>query len=237
MHRIDILTIFPELFAHFLQVGILGTAHKEGRFEINVHNLRDFSDDKHRRVDDLPYGGGPGMVMKPEPLLGAIESIAGEKGDRTCQVILLTPQGQRFSQDIAKELSETDHFILVCGRYEGVDQRVIDLAVDQELSIGDYVMSGGEVPAMVVIEAVSRFVPGVLGNPASLENESFSGQVLEGPQYTRPAEFRGEAVPEVLSSGDHAAIKKWRADKAVEFTKKKRPDLLFSGSPEWKERK
>ena len=175
------------------------------------------------------------MVMKPDPLVAGIDAIAGVKGNRTSRVVLLTPQGERFSQDLAKELAETDHFLLVCGRYEGVDQRVIDLAVDQEISIGDYVMSGGEIPAMVVVEAVSRFVPGVLGNPASLEKESFSGSTLEGPHYTRPAEFRGETVPEVLSSGDHAAIAKWRAVKAMEITRKRRPDLLLSGAPERKE--
>lgn len=235
MRRIDILTIFPELFVDFLRVGVLGAAREVGRFEVKVHDLRDFCDDKHRKVDDIPYGGGPGMVMKPDPLVAGIEAIAGLKGDRATRVVLLTPQGEPFSQGLAKELAETDHFLLVCGRYEGVDQRAIDLTVDQELSIGDYVMSGGEVPAMVVVEAVSRFVPGVLGNPASLEKESFSGSTLEGPHYTRPAEFRGEVVPKILSSGDHAAIAKWRATKAIEITKKRRPDLLLSGVPERKE--
>lgn len=236
MPRIDVLTIFPELFGPFLRLGVLGGALEAGRLEIVLHDLRDFSRDRHRTVDDEPYGGGPGMVMKPEPLVEAIDRIAGPKGDRESWVVLLTPQGHRFAQAQAGALAKRDHLVLVCGRYEGVDQRVSELAVDQELSIGDYVLSGGEVPAMAVIEAVSRFVPGVLGNPASLDTESFEGALLEGPQYTRPAEFRGAAVPEVLRSGNHAAIAAWRAERARELTERRRPDLLAPEVPLGKEK-
>jgi tRNA (guanine37-N1)-methyltransferase len=195
--------------------------------DLAVHDLREFTTDRHRVVDDMPFGGGPGMVMKPEPLVEAIEALAGPKGpDRTAFVILLSPQGTPFRQARAAELAREGHLVLVAGRYEGVDQRAVDLAVDEELAIGDYVLCGGEIPAMVVIEAVARLVPGVVGNPASVETESFGDARLEGPQYTRPAVFRGLEVPAVLRSGDHAAIARWRAEQAFEWTRRRRPDLL-----------
>jgi tRNA (guanine37-N1)-methyltransferase len=231
--RIDVITIFPELFEGFLEVSILGNAQREGQIAVAVHDLREWATDRHRTVDDIPYGGGPGMVMKPEPLVEAIEAVAGQgSAGRKGFVILLSPQGARLDQEKVAELARKEHLVLVCGRYEGVDQRVIDLAVDEEISIGDFVLSGGEVPAMAVIEAVTRLVPGVLGNPRSVETESFQDGRLEGPQYTRPAEYRGHAVPEVLRSGDHGEIERWRREKALECTKRRRPDLLTARGEE-----
>ncbi len=227
MLRIDVITIFPELFEGFLEASILGNARRERRLAVAVHDLRDWTKDRHRTVDDIPYGGGPGMVMKPEPLVEAIEAMAGPKGaGREGSVILLSPQGGRLDQEKVAELARGEHLVLVCGRYEGVDQRVIDLAVDEEISIGDFVLSGGEIPAMAVIESVARLVPGVLGNPRSVETESFQDGRLEGPQYTRPAEYRGHRVPEVLRSGDHGEIERWRREQALERTRRRRPDLL-----------
>ena len=225
--RIDVITIFPGLFEPFLRESLLGLAIREGRLQVIVHDLRSWATDRHQVVDDAPYGGGPGMVMKPEPLVAAIESLAGPKGpQRKAQVVLLTPQGRPLDQAGLETLAGEEHLVLVCGRYEGVDQRVVELAVDRELSIGDYVLSGGEVPAMAVIEGVSRLVPGVLGNPESSRADSFQEGLLEGPQYTRPAEFRGHRVPEVLRSGDHGAVDAWRAEQAREITRRNRPDLL-----------
>ena len=233
MLRIDVITIFPELFEDFLAASMLGIARREGEIAVAIHDLREWTKDRHRTVDDIPYGGGPGMVMKPEPLVEAIEAVAGEKGaPGRGRVILLSPQGTRLDQEKVAELAREEHLVLVCGRYEGVDQRVIDLAVDEEISIGDFVLSGGEVPAMVVIEAVSRLVPGVLGNPRSVETESFQDGRLEGPQYTRPAEYRGQVVPEVLRSGDHREIERWRREWALERTKRRRPDLLTARGEE-----
>jgi len=230
MLRIDVITIFPELFESFRTTGVLGGARERGLLELEAHDLRRFTRDRHRTVDDIPYGGGPGMVMKPEPLVEAIEALAGAKGpERKARVVLLTPQGTTFTGPHAKELAREEQLVLVCGRYEGVDQRVIDLAVDEEISIGDYVLSGGEVPAMVVIEALSRFVPGVLGNPDSTASESFESDRLEGPHYTRPVEFRGLSVPEVLRSGDHGKIARWRREQGLERTQRRRPDLLAGG--------
>jgi tRNA (guanine37-N1)-methyltransferase len=227
MLRIDVITIFPELFEPFRRTGVLGGACERGLIALEAHDLRGWTQDRHRTVDDIPYGGGPGMVMKPEPLVAAIEALAGAKGPgRRAQVALLSPQGTPFTGQRAKELAGIEHLLLVCGRYEGVDQRVIDLAVDEEISIGDYVLAGGEVAAMAVIEAVSRFVPGVLGNPDSTVSESFEQGRLEGPQYTRPVEFRGLVVPEVLRSGDHAKIARWRRERGQERTERRRPDLL-----------
>lgn len=224
--RVDVITIFPEMFAAFREAGVLGQAIGRGELILEAHDLRNWTTDKHRSVDDIPYGGGPGMVMKPEPIVEAVEAVAGRKGERAARVLLMSPQGERLTQAKAKELAGESHLAIVCGRYEGVDQRAVELAIDEEISIGDYVLSGGEGPAMVVIEAVSRFVPGVLGNPASTEMESFQQGGLEGPQYTRPAEYRGLAVPEVLRSGDHAKIARWRADEALARTRTRRPDLL-----------
>lgn len=229
--RIDVLTIFPGLIEPFRTTALLGAACERGIVDLRVHDLRDWTRDRHRTVDDAPYGGGPGMVMKPEPLVEAIEALAGAKGgDRTARVILLSPQGRPFDQACATALSRLPHLVLVCGRYEGVDQRAIELAVDEEISIGDYVLAGGELPALVVIEAVTRLLPGVMGNPDSAARESFQptdeGPLLEGPQYTRPPVYRGLEVPEVLRSGDHAAIARWRAERARETTRRRRPDLL-----------
>ena len=227
MQQIDVITIFPGLFEAFLGESIVGIAVRTGRLKVATHDLRDWTTDPHRTVDDSPYGGGPGMLMKPEPLVAAIEALAGPKGPgRTARVIALSPQGERLDQPRLESLSKEEVLVLVCGRYEGVDQRAIDLAVDAELSIGDYVLSGGEVPAMVVIEGLARLVPGVVGNPKSIATESFQGPTLEGPQYTRPAEFRGQAVPPVLLSGDHGAVARWRAEQAREITRRRRPDLL-----------
>jgi tRNA (guanine37-N1)-methyltransferase len=225
--RIDVLSIFPEMFEAFLSTSLLGAARAAGVVAIEVHDLRRFAHDRHRTVDDVPYGGGPGMVMRPEPLVEGIEHLAGPKGpERRARVVLLSPQGRVLHQALAGELAGVEHLVLVCGRYEGVDQRAIDLAVDEEISIGDYVLAGGELPAMVVSEAVARLVPGVVGNPASLATESFGAASLEGPQYTRPAVFRGREVPDVLRSGNHAAIERWRAEQAREWTRRRRPDLL-----------
>jgi tRNA (guanine37-N1)-methyltransferase len=225
--RIDVVTIFPALLEAFAGTSLLGGARREGVVTVAVHDLRRWTEDRHRTVDDAPYGGGPGMVMRPEPLVAAIEELAGRKQDRrTARVLLLSPQGRRLDQALVEELARETHLVLACGRYEGVDQRAIELAVDEELSIGDYVLAGGEVPAMVVIEAVTRLVPGVLGNPESAAQESFQAGLLEGPQYTRPAVFRGLEVPAVLRSGDHAAIARWRAAQARERTRRRRPDLL-----------
>ncbi len=231
--RIDVVTIFPELFEPFLRVSIVGNAHEAGLLEVAVHDLRDWTEDRHRTVDDAPYGGGPGMVMKPGPLVAAVEALAGPKGaDRGARVVLLSPQGERLDQGGLARLAALDHLVLVCGRYEGVDQRAVELAVDAELSIGDYVLSGGEVPALVVIEGLVRLLPGALGNPESLVSESFSAGLLEGPQYTRPPVFGGLEVPEVLRSGDHAAVAEWRARRARESTRCRRPDLLASRGEE-----
>lgn len=227
MLRIDVVTIFPGLFESFLEESILGSARREGLVGIGVHDLREWTEDRHRTVDDTPYGGGPGMVLKPEPLVAAIESLAGPRGpDRKARVLLLSAQGRRLDQARLEALAREEHLVLVCGRYEGVDQRAIDLAVDEEISIGDYVLSGGEVPAMAVVEGVVRLVPGVLGNPDSTTTESFGEGFLEGPHYTRPAVFRGLEVPEVLRSGNHQAIARWRAERAREITRRRRPDLL-----------
>ena len=233
MLRIEVLSIFPGLFHAFLRESTVGIAMRRGLVEIAVHDLRGWTEDRHRTVDDAPYGGGPGMVMKPGPLVAAIEALAGPKGvGRTARVVLLSPQGQRLDQPRLLGLSEPKSLVLICGRYEGVDQRVIDLAVDEEISIGDYVLSGGEVPAMVLIEGMVRLVPGVLGNPESVGSESFGQGLLEGPHYTRPPEFGGLSVPEVLCSGDHAAVDRWRAQQALEFTRSRRPDLLETRSNE-----
>jgi tRNA (guanine37-N1)-methyltransferase len=231
--RIDVITIFPDLFEPFLRESMVGIATRDGHAEIRVHDLRSFTEDRHQVVDDAPYGGGPGMVMKPEPLVRAIEAVAGPKGPgRRGRVVLLSPQGRPLDQPRLAELAQgaegpdAPGLTLVCGRYEGIDQRAIDLAVDEELSLGDYVLSGGEVPAMAVIEGVVRLVPGVLGNPESAVLDSFQAGLLEGPQYTRPAEFRGREVPRVLRSGDHGAVERWRREQALARTRERRPELL-----------
>jgi tRNA (guanine37-N1)-methyltransferase len=230
--RIDVLTIFPQLFETFLTESFVGIAGRKGALEARVHNLRDWTTDKHRSVDDTPYGGGAGMLMTPDPLVTAIEELAGPKGPgRAARVVALTPRGRRLDQAALEEFAADSHLVLVCGRYEGIDQRVFDLAVDDEVSVGDYVLSGGEIPSMLLIEGVARLLPGVLGNPESLKNESFREDLLEGPQYTRPPEFRGLEVPEVLRSGDHAAIDRWRLEQARAATRARRPDLLSTRPP------
>lgn len=228
MLRIDVITIFPGLFDPFIGESIVGIAIRGSQLAVEIHDLRSYTTDRHRTVDDSPFGGGAGMVMKPEPLVAAIEALAGPKGPRRrAKVVMLTPQGEKLDQSRLAALSLEQRLVLVCGRYEGVDQRAIDLAVDDELSIGDYVLSGGEVPAMVLVEGVARLLPGVLGNPESAQNESFQGPTLEGPQYTRPAEFRGHGVPEVLRSGDHGAVRRWRSEQSLEYTRLRRPDLFL----------
>ena len=231
MLEIDILTIFPELFGPFLETAFVGIAQRDQVVSIRAHDLREWALDRHRSVDDSPYGGGPGMVMTPDPLVRAIEEIAGEKGPgRRVRVIYLSPQGQPLTQARLADLAAGPPLLMVCGRYEGIDQRVLDLAVDEEVSIGDYVLSGGEIPTMVVIEGLVRLLPGVLGNPDSITTESFQGGgVLEGPQYTRPPIYRDRSVPEILRSGDHAAIEDWRRREALARTLDRRPDLVDPG--------
>lgn len=219
--KISILTLFPEMFSA-LQASILGRAQKDGKIQIEIVDIRKYTEDKHLKCDDYPFGGGAGMVMTAQPVCSAIEAADPEHGARR---IYLSPKGKTFRQDTVYELSECGHIVLLCGHYEGVDQRAIDLCIDEELSIGDYVLTGGELPAMVVTDCVARYVDGVLA-PESLVQESFSENLLEYPQYTRPVEFRGLSVPEVLRSGNHAEIDKWRREKSLEITKKKRPDLL-----------
>jgi tRNA (guanine37-N1)-methyltransferase len=230
MIRFDIITVFPELFGGVLECGILRRARQSGLADVRIINLRDFAKDRHRSVDDRPYGGGEGMVFMPGPLFEAIEYCRGAEERGSGHVVLLTPQGHTWSQDLAAEFAGFAHLILVCGRYEGVDQRVIDCLVDREVSIGDFVLTGGEIPAMVVLDSVVRLIPGALGCPASAVNESFSTGLLDYPQYTRPADFRGQAVPEVLLSGDHARIEKWRKEKALEKTRRARPELVDKNS-------
>ena len=219
--KIDILTLFPEMFSA-MQESILGRAQKDGKIEINIVNLRDYTEDKHLKCDDYPFGGGAGMVMMPQPIGSAIDSLDPEHKARR---IYMSPKGEVFRQQKVFELLEYEHLILLCGHYEGVDQRAIDLFIDEEISIGDYVLTGGELPAMVITDCVSRYVDGVI-SASSLVDESFSENLLEYPQYTRPQEYRGLAVPEVLRSGDHAKVDKWRREQAIELTKKRRPDLL-----------
>ena len=220
--RIDVLTIFPGIFESPFRESLLGKAIESGLLEVRVHDIRDFATDKHRQVDDESYGGGPGMVMKPEPVFAAVESL----GEGPKRVILLSPTGRRLDQALARELSREPWLVLICGRYEGVDERVTEGLPAEEVSIGDYVLAGGEVPALVLLEAVTRLVPGVIGKEESHERDSFEAGLLDHPHYTRPAEFRGLAVPEVLLSGNHAEIERWRREAALEKTRRMRPDLL-----------
>jgi tRNA (guanine37-N1)-methyltransferase len=220
----DVLTIFPGMFSSPLSESLLKKALDKGILEIQIRNLRDYTEDKHRMTDDYPYGGGAGMVMKPEPVIRAVEEIKAKHPE--ARSILLTPQGEPFDQKTARELSAYSHWILICGRYEGLDERVRMKAVDREISIGDYVLTGGEIPALVLIDCVSRYVPGVLGCAGSVEEESFSRGLLEYPQYTRPPVFRDLVVPEVLLSGNHALIERWRRQESLRRTLARRPDLL-----------
>jgi len=219
--KIDILTIFPEMFEGPFRESMIKRAENKKLVKIKIHDLRVWAEDKHKTVDDKPFGGGPGMVMKVEVIDKALKAL---KTDKT-RVVLLTPQGKTFKQKIAKKLSELKHIILICGHYEGFDERIREHFVDEEISIGDYVLTGGEIPAMVVVDAMVRLIPGVVGKKESLKEESFSQDLLEYPQYTRPADYKGWKVPEVLLSGDHEKIKKWRKEQAEKRTKLKRPDL------------
>lgn len=218
--KFDVLTLFPEMF-DCLKQSIIGRATEKELIDINLVNIRDFSKNKHKKVDDTPYGGGSGMVMMPDVVYRAFQSVESEKA----KVIYMSPQGKTLDQKKVEDLAKQEHLIILCGHYEGIDQRVLDKIVDEEISIGDYVLTGGEIPAMVLIDSVSRYVKGVL-NEDSVKEESFSNGLLEYPQYTRPEVFEGDKVPEILLSGNHQNIEKWRREKSFEITKKKRPDLL-----------
>lgn len=222
--RIDVFTIFPQVFQPYLGTSILHRAIQQGLVTVNLHNIRDWTTDRHHVTDDEPYGGGGGMVMKPEPIFAAVESILGEKP--ACPVILLTPQGRLLNQAIVNELSQEPELALLSGRYEGVDERVRQHLVSDEISIGDYVLTGGELPALVLMDALVRLLPGALGDPEGAINDSHASGILEHPHYTRPAQFRGWQVPDVLLSGDHARIARWRRQQALLRTYKRRPDLL-----------
>jgi tRNA (guanine37-N1)-methyltransferase len=237
--KIDIVTLFPEMCRAPLGESMMKRAQENKIVDLRIHNLRDWTTDKHHVVDDAPFGGGQGMVMKPEPIFAAVEELRNQKRktpnaqrptpnveSQKPKVILMSPAGRRFDQKMAKELSRESHLIIVCGHYEGVDHRVVEHLVDLEVSIGDYVLTNGAIAAVVLVDAVVRLLPGVLGHELSATDDSFSGGLLEGPQYTRPAEFRGWKVPEVLLSGNHAEIAKWREEQAIKRTKQNRPDLL-----------
>lgn len=219
--KIDVLTLFPEMFVGPLDFSMIKRARDAGILNLRVINLRDYTHDRHKTVDDKPFGGGPGMLLKPEPIFEAVENLANEK----TRVIMLTPVGRKFNQQIARELSQQEHLLFLCGAYEGFDERVRTLAQD-EISIGDFVLTNGALPAMMIVDAVTRLLPGVLGDEKSSADESFSHETLEYPHYTRPAEFRGMKVPEILLSGNHAEIEKWRREQAMGRTKERRPDLL-----------
>ena len=223
--KLDVITIFPKMVEAGLSEGIVGRARTAGLLDIVVHNLRDFTTDKHHVVDDVPFGGGPGMVMKPEPFFAALNVIRATRGAPDV-VALMTPAGERLTQDGAKRLSTKGHIVLLCGRYEGIDERVREALATEEISIGDYVLSGGEVPALVVIDAVARLVPGVVGDDSSVAADSFTRGLLDYPHYTRPAEYEGRQVPDVLLSGHHAEIRRWRREAALQRTVERRPDLL-----------
>jgi len=237
--RIDIITIFPKMFTGVFSESIIKRAQEKKKVEIYVHNLRDYSQDKHKKVDDRPFGGGSGMVMKPEPIFRAVEDIRSKIKDlpmaksgsrqitgKKSKIILLSPQGKKLNQELVKELAKLKHLVLICGHYEGVDERVRRYLIDEEISIGDYILTGGELPTMVLVDSIVRLIPGVLGNKKSLKFESFQGNLLEYSQYTRPANFRGMKVPEVLLSGDHKKIEAFRKREALRITLEKRPDLL-----------
>lgn len=220
--KIDILTLFPEICRAPLSESMMKRAQENGIVDLRIHNFRDWTKDKHHVVDDAPFGGGPGMVMKPEPIFAAVESLRNEKST----VVLMTPQGKRFTQSMAWEFAKTEHLIIICGHYEGIDHRVIEHLVDAEISIGDYVLTNGAIAAVVLVDATVRLLPGALGDDQSAVEDSFSAGSLEAPQYTRPAEFRGWKVPEILLSGNHAEIAAWRKKEAIKRTGENRPDLL-----------
>lgn len=224
MLQIDILTLFPQMFEGALKESIIKRAQEKNKVKINIHNLRGWSKDKHKKVDDRPFGGGPGMVLTPQPVFDAVASL--KKRQKTSKVILLTPQGKKFNQRLARKLAKNKHLILICGRYEGVDERIRQYLTTEEVSIGDYVLSGGEIPALVLVDALVRLVPGVLGHGQSNQTESFSQNLLEYPQYTRPATFKQKKVPQVLISGNHQEINKWRKEQSLLRTVQRRNDLL-----------
>jgi len=224
--RIDIITIFPKCFEPVLNESIIKRAQQKGKVRIYLHDLRDYTLDRHRKVDDHPYGGGAGMVMRPEPIFRAVDDIKARAKTKKPRVILLCPQGVKLEQRVASRLSKESHLILICGHYEGIDERVRRRLADEEISIGDYVLTGGELPAMVLVDCVVRLIPGVLGDKNSLNFESFESNLLEYPQYTRPAVFRRLKPPKILFSGDHQKIEKWRRHEALKRTKQRRPDLL-----------
>lgn len=220
--RFDIVTLFPELIDIYTRSGIIGRAVENGMFEIGINYLRDYSEDKHKKVDDYPYGGGPGMLLKPEPMFKALDSIKKHNS----YIIYLSPKGNLFSQKKAKELSEKEHIVLIAGHYEGIDQRIIDKYVDEEISMGDYVLTSGELPALMIVDAVERLLPGVLGSDESSVEESHSNNLLEYPQYTRPESYLGMDVPDILLSGHHKKIEEWRRFKQIEITLERRPDMV-----------
>ncbi len=222
--RFDIFTLLPDTFAPYLQASILQKATERGLLEFNIHNIRDYTHDKHHTTDDTPYGGGGGMVMKPDPVFEAVESVLGSPAP--CPVILMTPQGRVFNQKIAFELAAHQQIALLCGRYEGIDERIREHLVTDEISIGDYVLTGGELPALILIDAISRLLPGVLGDPDGATDDSHASGLLEYPHYTRPVEFRGWGVPPTLLSGDHGKIARWRREQSLQRTLKNRPDML-----------
>ena len=228
--QFELFTLLPEVFSTYLETSILLRARQRGLIDVRVHNIRDYAHDKHHVTDDTPYGGGGGMVMKPEPVFEAVESVLGSTSNQTqptsVPIILLTPQGRVFTQRVAEELVRHKRIALLCGRYEGVDERIREHLVTDEISIGDYVLTGGELPALMIIDAVSRLMPGVLGDPTGAEDDSHSMGLLEYPHYTRPPEFRGWQVPEILLSGDHGRIEKWRREQAITRTLTRRPDIL-----------
>jgi tRNA (guanine37-N1)-methyltransferase len=233
--KFDIVTIFPRMIEAGIAEGVVGRGVERGLLDVKIHDLREFTTDRHRSVDDVPYGGGPGMVMKPEPLLRAVEHIGATRG-RPDAVVLLSPQGRPFTQSDAERLERLGHVVLLCGRYEGMDERVHDLVATEDLSIGDYVLSGGELAALVVVDAVSRLVPGVVGDEQSVAEDSFSRGLLDHPHYTRPVEVAGRRVPDVLLSGHHADVRRWRRKAALARTLERRPELLASASLDEEER-
>jgi tRNA (guanine37-N1)-methyltransferase len=233
--KFDIVTIFPRMVEAGLADGVIGRGVERGLLDIRVHDLRAYTVDRHRSVDDVPYGGGPGMVMKPEPLARAVEDIRARRGDPDT-VVLLSPQGRRFTQAEAARMSALRHVALLCGRYEGMDERIRTLVATEELSIGDYVLSGGELPALVIVDAISRLVPGVVGDTRSVEQDSFSRGLLDYPHYTRPSEFSGAKVPEVLMSGHHEEVRRWRKKTAIQRTLERRPELLDTAAMDDEER-
>ncbi len=227
--RIDILTLFPEICRAPLNASMMKRAQENGALDLHIHNLRDWTTDKHHVVDDAPFGGGQGMVMKPEPIFKAVEDLKSKVENRDSKIILMSPAGRRLNQQTAIEFSRESHLIIICGHYEGVDHRVIEHLVDSEISIGDYVLTNGAIAAVVLVDAVVRLLPGVLGDEQSAIDDSFSGGLLEGPQYTRPSDFRGMKVPDILLSGNHAQIAAWRKEQGRQRTQKNRPDLLGRG--------